>query len=105
MGDRITPAEAVKKAVTILGSQGALARLCGVAQPSVFKWIRKGKVLPAEHVLKVEAATGIPKEDLRPDLYRRDASVPAGGATAGAGGSATASRADPVPDSLSGLSA
>jgi DNA-binding transcriptional regulator YdaS (Cro superfamily) len=105
MGDRITPPEAVKKAVSIMGSQGALARLCGVAQPSVFKWIRKGKALPAEHVLKVEAATGIPKEDLRPDLYPRDAAVPTGVAAVGAGGLATASRADSVPDSLSGLTA
>jgi DNA-binding transcriptional regulator YdaS (Cro superfamily) len=25
--------------------------------------------LPAEHVLAIEAATGVPKEELRPDIY------------------------------------
>jgi len=46
-----------------------MARLCGVAQPSVFKWLTRGKVLPAEFVLKVEAATGVSRHDLRPDIY------------------------------------
>lgn len=104
-----TPIDALKRAVALLGSQAAMARLLGLKQPSVWNWIDKGKPLPAQHVLKVEAATGIPKEDLRPDIYPRDAATsPAsgGGASGGAGGASTASRADrPTPESLSGLSA
>ena len=50
-----------------------MARLLDVAQPTVWGWLNRSdtKVLPAEHVLKVEAATGVPRHDLRPDLYPR----------------------------------
>lgn len=46
-----------------------MGRLLGVSQPTVWEWLNKGKSLPAEHVLAVEAATGVPKEQLRPDIY------------------------------------
>lgn len=46
-----------------------MARICGLAQPSVWKWLQSGKRLPAEHVLKVEAATGVSRHLLRPDIY------------------------------------
>jgi DNA-binding transcriptional regulator YdaS (Cro superfamily) len=49
-----------------------MARLLGIAQPSVWYWLHKAKPLPAEHVLTVEAATGISRHDLRPDIYPRD---------------------------------
>ena len=65
----ITPQDALRRAVEIAGSQAAFARLLGVSQPSVWKWLDKGKSLPAEHVHAVVAATGIPKEELRPDLF------------------------------------
>lgn len=61
-----------------LGSQSALARLCGVSQQSVSKWVLRNKELPAEHVLAVEHATGISRHDLRPDIYPREASATAG---------------------------
>lgn len=49
-----------------------MARICGVRQPSVWAWLRGGKSLPAEHVLKVEAATGVSRHELRPDIYPAD---------------------------------
>ncbi|MFZ3485308.1 transcriptional regulator [Sphingomonas sp. 3-13AW] len=58
-----------------IGSQAAMARLLGIAQPSVWKWLQAEKPLPAEHVLKVEEATGISRHDLRPDIYPRDRSA------------------------------
>lgn len=60
------------EAVRRIGSQGRMAKLCKVAQPTVWKWLNFGKPLPAEHVLAVEAATGISRHDLRPDIYPRD---------------------------------
>jgi len=60
---------ALRLAVDRVGSQAAFARLIGLKQPSVWAWLRAGKVLPGDYVLKVEAATGVPKEQLRPDLY------------------------------------
>lgn len=59
-------------AVDKLGGQNATARLIGVSQPSVWRWLRQRRPLPAQHVLTVEAATGVSKHDLRPDLYPRE---------------------------------
>ncbi|WP_137681152.1 transcriptional regulator [Aurantiacibacter suaedae] len=64
-----TPYEALRKATEIAGSQTAFANICGVGQPAVWKWLQSAKRLPAEHVLKVEAATGVSRHDLRPDIY------------------------------------
>jgi DNA-binding transcriptional regulator YdaS (Cro superfamily) len=54
-----------------LGGQSALARLIGKHQTSIFEWLKDSKPLPAEHVFAVEAATGISRHDLRPDIYPR----------------------------------
>ncbi|RMB26232.1 YdaS antitoxin of YdaST toxin-antitoxin system [Sphingomonas sp. PP-F2F-G114-C0414] len=64
-----SPSASLKTAVLKLGSQSAFARLCGVSQTAVWKWLQSAKRLPAEHVLKVERATGISKHLLRPDIY------------------------------------
>lgn len=72
-----TPAAALKAAVAVVGGQSAMARLLGLAQTSVWAWIHREKSLPAEHVLTVEAETGISRHDLRPDLYPRDDTPPA----------------------------
>lgn len=63
---------ALERAVEKAGSQSAFARLIGVSQPTVWAWLNEGKSLPAEHVLKVEADTGISRHDLRPDIYPRE---------------------------------
>nr|WP_280742284.1 YdaS family helix-turn-helix protein [Sphingomonas jejuensis] len=59
-------------AISELGSQAAMARLVGVSQPSVWGWVHRLGKLPAEHVLKVEEATGISRHVLRPDIYPQD---------------------------------
>jgi DNA-binding transcriptional regulator YdaS (Cro superfamily) len=64
-----TPNQALRRAIEIAGSQSALARICAVSQAAVWKWLAKGKHLPAEHVLRVEKATGVSRTLLRPDLY------------------------------------
>jgi TorA maturation chaperone TorD len=53
------------EAIRAAGGVGALARKIGIAQPSVSNWSR----IPAERVLAVEAATGVNRTALRPDLY------------------------------------
>ena len=58
----------IARAVEAAGSQSAFARLCNVSQPTVWAWLRGGR-LPAEHVLAAEAATGVSRHDLRPDIY------------------------------------
>ncbi|MEZ0495425.1 transcriptional regulator [Sphingomonas sp. IW22] len=67
-----TQVVALRSAVERAGGQTALSRLLSVTQQAVSKWLRNGKPLPAEHVLAVEAATGVSRHDLRPDIYPRD---------------------------------
>jgi DNA-binding transcriptional regulator YdaS (Cro superfamily) len=53
--------------IALLAADGVekLAKALGLAHSSVSVWKR----IPAEHVLRVEAATGISREELRSDLY------------------------------------
>src|SRR5471032_1273000 len=55
----------LEEAVRAVGGVSELARQIGISQPSVSNWSR----IPAERVLIVEAATGIDRKVLRPDLY------------------------------------
>jgi TorA maturation chaperone TorD len=52
-------------AIRAAGGVTELARRIGISQPSVSNWER----VPAERVLAVEAATGVGRADLRPDLF------------------------------------
>ncbi|MHB1222216.1 MAG: Cro/CI family transcriptional regulator [Gammaproteobacteria bacterium] len=61
----------VKEAVAILGTQAALAKECGVAQPSIYKWLKKG-IVPPRKVLLVEKITGISRYRLNPIIYQQD---------------------------------
>jgi DNA-binding transcriptional regulator YdaS (Cro superfamily) len=72
MEQNLTPLEALKRAVIATGGQSKFARLCGVSQPAVWKWMQSAKRLPAEHVLLVEAETGVSRHALRPDIYPRE---------------------------------
>lgn len=69
MDDSLSELAALEAAIETLGSQSALARLLGVSQPSVSDWVRRAGRLPPEHVLSVEAATGVSRHVLRPDIY------------------------------------
>ena len=57
--------QGLKEAINAAGGISELARRIGISQPSVSNWSR----VPAERVLSVEAATGIARAVLRPDLY------------------------------------
>ncbi|MBG6118790.1 DNA-binding transcriptional regulator YdaS (Cro superfamily) [Sphingobium sp. JAI105] len=39
---------------------------------AVWKWVQSSKRLPAEYVLGLEAATGVSRHHLRPDIYPID---------------------------------
>jgi TorA maturation chaperone TorD/DNA-binding transcriptional regulator YdaS (Cro superfamily) len=62
----------LQEAIRAVGGVTELARRIGISQPSVSNWTR----VPAERVRAVEAATGIDRAVLRPDLYGETA--PAG---------------------------
>ena len=50
-------------------TQVALAAVVGVTPQAVSDVLKRGKRVPAEWCLKLEAATGIAAHDFRPDLY------------------------------------
>ncbi|HEY4773413.1 MAG TPA: Cro/CI family transcriptional regulator, partial [Xanthobacteraceae bacterium] len=55
----------LSEAIRAAGGVRALAEKIGISQPSVSNWAR----VPAERVAAVEAATGIGRAVLRPDLF------------------------------------
>jgi len=59
---------ALTEAIEAVGGVTELARRIGIAQPSVSNWDR----VPADRVIAVENATGIPRMQLRPDLFSKD---------------------------------
>ncbi len=61
-------AAAIIRAVDKAGGQSALARILGVRPQAVQKWCASG-VVPPLRVLAVEAATGVCRKALRPDMY------------------------------------
>lgn len=77
------------RACRALGGQSALARLIGKDQSTIHDRLRDNKPVWAEHVLAIEAATGISRHDLRPDIYPLEL-------TSGAPVSATVGEAIPV---------
>lgn len=58
----------LENAIAAAGSKYRLAKLIGIKPPSVHDWLRTGRI-PAERVIAVEAATGISRTELRPDIY------------------------------------
>ena len=57
--------EGLAEAIRAVGGVSELARRIGIAQPSVSNWDR----VPADRIASVEAASGIPRATLRPDLF------------------------------------
>ncbi|MDX3965342.1 MAG: molecular chaperone TorD family protein [Bradyrhizobium sp.] len=57
--------DGLDRAIDAAGGIAQLARKIGISQPSVSNWTR----VPAQRVIAVETATGISRNDLRPDLY------------------------------------
>lgn len=62
----------IQRAIEIAGGPTALARQLGMprGRVTVTQWARRR--LPAERVLAVEAASGVSRHELRPDLYPAD---------------------------------
>lgn len=60
------------EAIDAAGGPSALSRAVGVSSQAVCKW-RKDRRIPAERVLAVERASGVPRTQLRPDIYPSEA--------------------------------
>lgn len=58
--------EIVQKAADRVGGITELARKLGIKHPAFHSWTR----VPAERIIDLEAVSGIPRHELRPDLYK-----------------------------------
>src|SRR5262245_50116677 len=61
----------LSEALRVVGGVSELARKIGISQPSISNWTR----VPADRVRAVEAATGVNRTVLRPDLYQAPATA------------------------------
>lgn len=61
--------QAIQKAIHIAGGQKKLATLCGVSQPTVWRWLHGGGI-DARFVMLIVRATNseIAPSEIRPDL-------------------------------------
>ncbi|WP_326839110.1 transcriptional regulator [Pseudomonas brenneri] len=57
----------LERAILVAGSGKALAGLLGVTPMAVSYWKARG--IPARQAIRIETATGVPRHELRPDLY------------------------------------
>ena len=57
--------DGLERAIDAAGGVAELARKIGISQPSVSNWSK----VPVQRVIAVEAATGVSRNELRPDLY------------------------------------
>ena len=64
----MTPEE-LKKAVEKAGGQSAVARKIGCTSQAVSKWCATGEV-PLKRLVAFEEATGVPREQLYPELFK-----------------------------------
>jgi DNA-binding transcriptional regulator YdaS (Cro superfamily) len=55
---------------TVLGSTTQLARALGLPVGTVACWKHRGQI-PIERAIQIEEILGIPREVLRPDIFRR----------------------------------
>ena len=67
----MSDARAVVEAVERAGGMSELARKIGVSPQAVWKWLYVQGRVPATRVLEVERVSGVPREQLRPDVFSR----------------------------------
>lgn len=57
----------LQKAIDALGSARALAAVLRISPQALSQW----KEIPIGRVVAIEGATGIPRHELRPDIFQR----------------------------------
>lgn len=70
--------DALKRAIDLAGGQKPLADSIGTTQSQVWYWLTRAKKgVPAEFAMAIERATGVPRSELRPDIFAaRDPAQP-----------------------------
>jgi DNA-binding transcriptional regulator YdaS (Cro superfamily) len=68
IADNASNVDIVTYVISRVGNLTKVAELCHVAPSTVHYWRLKGRV-PAEHVVTLESASGVPRNVIRPDLF------------------------------------
>lgn len=62
--------QSLARAIEAAGGQVNLAKAIGTTQSNIWTWLNKSKRgTPGEWVMQIEAATGVSRHDLRPDIF------------------------------------
>ena len=61
----VSEAQALEKAIEAAGNAASLARRLGINPQAISQWDK----VPPLRVLEVERCTGVPRHELRPDIY------------------------------------
>ena len=67
----MNPTKALERAIENAGGVCAVARALKVHQTCVSLW-KSRKRLPAPRVIPLERLSGVPRHELRPDIYPND---------------------------------
>jgi len=51
------------------GGQSGIARLLGITPQAVHQWVVGKRPVPPRHCIAIEAATGLSRHELRPDIF------------------------------------
>ena len=65
MNSESGPSSALKRAIDRVGSKNDFAAQLGISPQAISQW----RAVPIMRVLEVEKLTGIPRHELRPDVY------------------------------------
>jgi DNA-binding transcriptional regulator YdaS (Cro superfamily) len=60
--------DAIKRAIAAAGGQTALAGHLGITQCVISQWVNGGRPVPLDRCPKIYEVTGVPVEELRPDV-------------------------------------
>ncbi len=61
----------IERAIEASGGAAKLAAKLQLGRTAVVMWKANGRI-PAEHVISVERESGIPRHELRPDIYPKE---------------------------------
>ncbi len=68
------PQRALKRAIAIVGTAAEFSRRIGITEQAISQW----KITPVKRVFAVERISGVPRHELRPDIYPPPIGGPAG---------------------------
>lgn len=61
---------AIERAIAAAGGVHKLAELADVSVPAVYFWKSGKRQITPESAIKLERATGVPRAEFRPDIFK-----------------------------------